>query len=43
MAGRPGTRQEGVEDQFVTTDLNTLLTTLYVKLDVTIWADHPDG
>jgi hypothetical protein len=26
-------RQKGVEDQFVTTDLNTLLTALYVKID----------
>jgi hypothetical protein len=29
----PETRQEGVEDRFVTTDLNTLLTGLYVKID----------
>ena len=32
-ASLPETWQEGVEDQFVTTDLNTLLTGLYVKID----------
>jgi len=29
----------GVEDQFVTTDLNTLLTALYVKIDD--WLGQP--
>jgi hypothetical protein len=29
----PETWQEGVEDRFLTTDLNTLLTGLYVKID----------
>ena len=33
MARRAETWAEGVQDRFVTTDLNTLLTGLYVRID----------